>query len=212
MLGISNGLGFRLLDFHYLLKYKSAYETRFGKDAALILHTIFGDRMKSEKAAKQSMKHGLTFTVKDNPWIPMDNIYLSPAFGYIRVEGLGDNIKGAIDFLNGQMLNFKPTKKEFEKALVKVSRGGMMGRHGNSAKKKYVSVRDSILYDKPAFGTPNEDITYEDLLNFAEVYFARRRPAPLGLDAQGAEGIHARASRKTCRGAQARQLRRQDRR
>jgi len=164
--------GSNLLAVHYLLKYKSAYEARFGKDAALILHTIFGDRMKSEKAAKQSMKYGLTFTVKDNPWIPMDNIYLSPAFGYIRVEGLGDNIKGAIDFLNGQMLNFKPTKKEFEKALAKVSRGGMMGRHGNSAKKKYVSVRDSILYDKPAFGTPNEDITYEDLLNFAEVYFA----------------------------------------
>ncbi|NOX18108.1 MAG: insulinase family protein [Chlorobi bacterium] len=163
--------GSDLLAIHYLLKYKSAYESEFGKDAALILHSAFGDRMKSDKVAKKSMKFGFTFTVKDNPWIPMDNIYLSPAFGYIRAEGLGDDIEGAIKFLNEQMLDFKPTKEEFEKALGEVNHGGMMGRHGNAAKKKYVSVRDSLLYEKPEFGKPEKEITYENLLKFAKIYF-----------------------------------------
>ncbi len=163
--------GSDLLAVHYLLKYKSAYEAKFGKDAALILHSAFGDRMKSEKVANESMKFGLNFTVKDNPWIPMDNIYLDPAFGYIRVEGLGDDIEGAIKFLNAQMLNFKPTKEEFQTALGAVKHGGMMGRRGNPAKKKFVSIRDSILYEEPDFGSAKEEITYEDLLKFAEIYF-----------------------------------------
>ena len=77
--------------------------------------------MKSTENKKESSKYGLTFTVKDNPYIPMDNIYLSPAFGYIRVEGLADDVAGVIKYLNAQMLNFIPTESEYDKAVKKIT-------------------------------------------------------------------------------------------
>ncbi|MCP5064724.1 MAG: insulinase family protein, partial [Ignavibacteriae bacterium] len=116
-----------LLAVHYLLKHKSSYESKFGKDAAKKWHTLFGKRMKSPEVQKQIAKYGFNFTVNDNPFIPMDNIYLDPSFGCIRVEGLADDLQEAIQFLNQQMLSFAPTKEEFEKSKSSGMPGGMMG-------------------------------------------------------------------------------------
>ncbi len=77
--------------------------------------------MKSPENKKESINYGLTFTVNDNPYIPMDNIYLSPAFGYIRVEGLADDVAGATDYLNNQMMNFIPTKLNLIMQLKKLT-------------------------------------------------------------------------------------------
>ena len=65
----------------------------------------------------EPLGNGFTFTVNDNPMIPMDDIYLHPDFGYIRVEGLADDLPGAIKFLNTQMKDFIPTEDEFKKAV-----------------------------------------------------------------------------------------------
>ena len=66
----------------------------------------------------------------------MDNIYLSPAFGYIRVEGLADDVAGATDYLNNQMMNFIPTQAEFDNA-VKKTHGVKMMKRENKAKKVF---------------------------------------------------------------------------
>ncbi len=160
-----------LLAIHYLIKYKSAYESKYGKDAAKIWHEAFGNRMKSPEVQKKSMKYGFSFTVNDNPWIPMDDIYLDPSFGYIRVEALGDDIAGAIDFLNKQMLNFVPTEKEFEKAKSSFM-PMMMSRHGNSAKTIFNNKLDSVLYKAPKYPENKNKITYENILKFGKYYFA----------------------------------------
>ncbi len=161
--------GSDLLAIHYLLKNKALYETEFGKDAAKIWHDAFGKRMENPEIQKISAKYGFTFTVNDNPFIPMDNVYLSPEFGYIRAEGLADNISAAVDFLNGQMLSFVPTREEFEHASGKSKMPSMMG-HGNMANKIFESKLESVLYEEEKF-SPEKELTYESLIEFGKVYF-----------------------------------------
>ena len=162
--------GSELLAIHYLFKYKSAHEVEFGKEAAKYLHDCFGQRMKSTEKLAQSQKFGLKFTVNDNPWIPMDNIYLHPDFGYIRVEGLANDLPGAMAFLNAEMNNFLPTAEEFKIARGKFSQSMMHGGK-DKAKDLFDDQVESHLYG--ASVKENEKVlSYESLVKFAEAYFA----------------------------------------
>ncbi|MCF7806933.1 MAG: insulinase family protein [Candidatus Marinimicrobia bacterium] len=159
-----------LLAIHYLFKYKAAFEAEHGKSAAKILHDCFGQRMKTPEKEALSQQYGLKFTVNDNPWIPMDNIYLHPDFGYIRVEGLANDLKGAIAFLNSEMNGFIPTEDEFIKAQAKFSRGMMHGAK-DKANELFVSLKDSVLYG-PEQETKQKTLDYAGLVSFAAQYFA----------------------------------------
>jgi predicted Zn-dependent peptidase len=159
-----------LLAIHYMIKNKAAYEEKYGKNASQIWHDIFGERMNSPENQKESARYGLTYTVNDNPFIPMDNIYLSPAFGYIRVEGLADNIGGVINYLNNQMLNFIPTQEEYDKSAKKFMGIGMMS-HANAAKDKFDDLYQNIIYEPEKYKTGNETVTFENLLKFGSEYF-----------------------------------------
>jgi len=167
---VKQNSGSELLAVHYLFKNKSAYEEKFGKDAATIWHDAFGQRMKSPENKKESSKYGLTFTVNDNPYIPMDNIYLSPAFGYIRVEGLADDVAGTINYLNTQMLNFVPTETEYAKTVKKL-RGIMMMKKENKAKQVFENAYKNIIYELEKYSSTGEQVTYENLLAFGKEYF-----------------------------------------
>ncbi|MFQ6614923.1 MAG: M16 family metallopeptidase, partial [Fidelibacterota bacterium] len=61
-----------LVAVHALFKHKARLEREFGKDASRVLHECFGQRMKSPEVRKQIAPFGLSFTVNDNPYIPMD--------------------------------------------------------------------------------------------------------------------------------------------
>jgi len=159
-----------LLAIHYMIKNKGAYEEKYGKDAAFIWHDTFGQRMKSPENKKESINYGLTFSVNDNPYIPMDNIYLSPAFGYIRVEGLADDIAGVTDYLNNQMINFIPTQTEFDNA-VKKTHGVKMMKKENKAKQVFEDAYKSIIYEPEQYVSTGDQVTYEKLLEFGREYF-----------------------------------------
>ncbi len=161
--------GSELLAIHYLFKYKAGYEALYGKDAAKYLHDCFGQRMQSTEKLAESQKFGLKFTVNDNPWIPMDNIYLHPDFGYIRVEGLANDVAGTIQFLNTEMNGFVPTAEEFKIAQGKFSQSMMHGGK-DKAKNLFDSLVDSTLYGA-SVKENNKTLTYESLLKFASVYF-----------------------------------------
>ncbi len=162
--------GSELLAIHYLFKYKAAYEAEFGKDAAKYLHDCFGQRMKSNEKLAESQKFGLKFTVNDNPWIPMDNIYLHPDFGYIRVEGLANDLPGTIAFLNSEMNGFVPTAEEFKIAQGKFSQAMMHGGK-DKAKELFTALVDSSLYGSTSKENA-KTLSYESLVKFAAVYFA----------------------------------------
>jgi len=161
-----------LLAVHYLVKHKSFYESKYGKDAAKILHDCLGQRLKSEKNQKISSSFGLTFTVNDNPYFPMDNIYLHPDFGYIRIEGLADDLTGVVKYLNSEIKDFVPTKTEFKKAIGKSKRSASMGMMGGSKTKKiFDETYKSLLYEPALYDEGSSEMTYEDLLAFAKEYF-----------------------------------------
>jgi len=163
-------LGNPLLAIHYLIKNKSLLENKFGANAAKIWHDTFGKRMELPDIQKINSQFGFTFTVNDNPFIPMDNIYLSPEFGYIRVEGLADDVESAVKFLNKQMLKFIPTREEFEKAKGNLTHTSFAG-HSNKSKILFESKLNSIIYEEKASSYNKNELTYDSFIEFGKEYF-----------------------------------------
>jgi predicted Zn-dependent peptidase len=160
-----------LLAIHYLIKHKAFYESKYGKDAAKILHDCIEQRMESDANQKMSNQYGLTFVFNDNPFIPMDNIYLDPDFGYIRVEGLAEDLQGAVGYLNNQFKNFMPTQDEFNKAVEKFQNSGMMGMGGDKAKKLFDKTFESLVYEPEPPSENQPELTYDNLVAFSKEYF-----------------------------------------
>ena len=159
-----------LLAIHYLFKHKNKFEEKYGKDAAKIWHDLFGKKMKSVEVQKYIADFGLTFTVNDNPYFPMDDIYLSPLFGYIRVEGLASNSQNVIEFLNKQMLNFKPSRQAFETELKKSSTN-QSHIQKNKSKALFNKHYTKILFGENENNISNTKLTYENFIDFGERYF-----------------------------------------
>ncbi len=158
-----------LLAIHYMIKYKYDYESKYRNDVAKKWHDAFGKRLKSAKNQKKSAAYGLSFTVNDIPFIPMDDIYLSPTFGYIRVQGLADDIEGAIKYLNEEMLNFVPTEEEFNK----VNKGGMHSMMGGKDKSKemFKEAYASLVMEPVVQTMDVKILDYEKFLEFGKEYF-----------------------------------------
>ena len=161
----------KLLAVHYLVKRKAAYELKYGKDASKVLHECLNDRLKSDANQKAGGRFGFSFTVNDNPFIPMDDIYLHPDFGYIRVEGLADDVPGAITYLNGQFRGFVPTEEEFKRAIEKLKGNEAIMMGGDKSRKLFDALRDSVLYERNPYAGGTTPLTYQNLVGFAKEYF-----------------------------------------
>ncbi len=162
----------KLLAVHYLIGHKAYLESEYGKDAAKILHDCFGERMKSEHNNQISSKFGLSMTVNDNVFIPMDDIYLNPDFGYIRVEALNDDIAAVIHYLNNELKNFIPSETEYQNAISKFSRPNpmIMGRK-DPAEELFKEEYKNNIYEVSPYVNNEEYPSYEKLLQFNSVYF-----------------------------------------
>lgn len=164
-----------LLAMHYLVTHKAFFESQYGKDAARILHHCLSQRLDSDDMQAQSRRFGLTCTFNDNPMIPMDDIYLHPDYAYLRVEGLAEDLPGAIDFFNTQLLGFEPTEKEFETAVRSLQRVespmGPMGMGGDGSGEAFDRVIKAQLLEPPPFPEPQDPVTYENLLAFSRRFF-----------------------------------------
>ena len=160
-----------LLAIHYLVKHKAVYESKYGKDAAKILHDCLDQRFKAPDNQKVSSKYGFTYTVNDNPMIPMDDIYLHPDFGYVRVEGLADDLTGAINYLNGVFTDFAPTEAEFKKSVEKFKGMGMMMMGGDKPKKVFDADYKALVYEPNTLTQNQPELTYQNMLSFAKEYF-----------------------------------------
>lgn len=160
-----------LLAIHYLVKHKAVYEAKYGKDASKILHDCLDQRLKSPENQKVSSQFGFTFTVNDNPMIPMDDIYLHPDFGYIRVEGLADDLPGATNYINGVLKDFVPAEAEFKKSIEKFKGMGMMMMGGDKPKKVFDTEYKALVYEPSPYTQNQPALTYESLLTFTKEYF-----------------------------------------
>jgi predicted Zn-dependent peptidase len=160
-----------LLAIHYLVKHKAVFETTYGKDASKILHDCLDQRLKSDANAKSSSRFGFSFTVNDNPFIPMDDIYLHPDFGYIRVEGIADDLPGAVKFINAQIKGFVPTEEEYKKAVDKYKDIAMMSMGGDKANKLFEKEYKAIVFEPNPLAKVTTELTYPSLVSFAKEYF-----------------------------------------
>ncbi|MCX6175738.1 MAG: insulinase family protein [Ignavibacteriales bacterium] len=160
-----------LLAIHYLVKHKAAYELKYGKDASKILHDCLGERLRSEANQKLSSQFGFTFTVNDNPFIPMDDIYLHPDFGYVRAEGLADNLPAAVIYINNQIKNFVPTEDEFKKSVEKFKGMTMMSMGGDKSKKLFDTEYKTLIYEPSQYSQIQTALTYDNMLAFTKEYF-----------------------------------------
>ena len=160
-----------LLAIHYLIKHKAYYEAKYGKDAAKILHDCLGQRLESDDNQKTGNHYGFTYVFNDNPFIPMDNIYLNPDFGYIRAEGLAEDMPGAIGYLNSRFLNFIPTEEEFNKAVEKFQTHEMMGMGRDKAKLLFDKTYESLVYEPSPSSEGRPELTYDNLVAFTKEYF-----------------------------------------
>ena len=159
-----------LLAIHYMFKYKFEYESKYRNEVAKKWHDAFGNRMKSAANQKKSSKYGLSFVVNDISFIPMDDIYLSPTFGYIRVEGLADDIEGVIKYLNEEMLNFIPTEEEFNK-INKSGMSSMMMGGKDKSKEMYKEAYESLVLEPVIETRDIKILDYGKFLSFGKEYF-----------------------------------------
>jgi predicted Zn-dependent peptidase len=159
-----------LLAIHYLVKHKAVYEAKYGKDASKILHDAIEQRLTSDELKKASNKFGFTYTVNDNPFISMDDIYLHPDFGYIRVEGLADDVSGAIKFLNSQLKDFTPTEAEFNKAVEKYRGIEFALAGGDKGRKLFETTYKSVVYEPNPYALHPPVLTYDGLVAFTKEY------------------------------------------
>ena len=180
-----------LLAIHYLMKHKAVYESKYGMDAARVLHECFDQRLKSEENRKRSNQFGLTFVVNDNPFIPMDDIYLHSDFGYIRVEGLADDLPGVINYLNSQMKNFVPTEDEFKKAVEKFKNIETMLMGGDKARKLFDETYKSVVYEPNPYSDTQVVLTYDNLVAFAKEYFQPTNMIICVVSPGSPERVHA---------------------
>lgn len=170
---VKQNAGSKLLAIHYLIGRKASLESEYGKDAAKILHDCFGERMKSDRNSKISSKFGLAITVNDNPFIPMDDIYLNPDFGYIRVEALNDDIFAVVNYLNTELLNFIPGETEYQNAVNKFGKPSpmMMGRK-DPAEELFKDIYKELIYEESQYLKNKDYPSYEQLLEFRNAYFS----------------------------------------
>ena len=160
-----------LLAIHYLVKHKAPYENTYGKDASKILHDCLDQRLKSDANQAIGSQYGFSFTVNDNPAIPMDDIYLHPDFGYIRVEGLAEDLSGAVKYINSQIKDFVPTESEYQKAAEKFKNMTGMSMGGNKAKKLFDDAYKLNVFNPDSFSHNQKELTYTSLVAFTKEYF-----------------------------------------
>lgn len=186
-----------LLAVHYLIKHKASLEAKYGKDAAKVLHDAFEQSLTTDEAKKIANNYGFIYTVNDNPFIPMDDIYLHPDFGYIRVEGLADDVTGAVAFLNKQFNEFVPTKEQFAKSVKKFKGIEAQLDNGDKGRKLFEDEYKSRVYAANRNTGDQPALTYENLLKFAVEYFNPANfvisvvsPAPVDSIQAAFAGLH----------------------
>ncbi len=160
-----------LVAVHLLFKNKVSLEERFGLNSSKIIHYCFEKRLKSQKNIKKSSKFGLSFKLNDNPYFPMDDIYMNPDFGYMRFEALAENYKDVVKFIMENAKNYVPGKDEFDYALKKISRSHMMKMGSvSSAKNRFSEILDKTLYTSLPRIQKKPDLN--NLKEFGEIYMA----------------------------------------
>jgi zinc protease len=158
-----------LLAIHLLIGNKFGLEQKYGTGAAAVWHRAFKDHFESVLNEENNSQFGVVLTANDNPFIPMDDIYMHPDFAYIRVEGLQQYRREIIALLSGEILNFRLTEDAFNKAN-KGSAMAAMRRREDKAQTTFQKVRSEIVWQQSE--REYSKLDYASCLAFGKSYFS----------------------------------------
>lgn len=118
---------------------------------------------------------GLSLQFVDNPYIPMDDMYLSPRYSFIKAEGLDENWRQNLQIIADVLANPQLTDEalgEAKKSLAQVL--GM--KSGSTRSRARLAMYNALFGDhplaKPIEGAMPEvmRVSVEDLQEFAGIY------------------------------------------
>ncbi len=120
---------------------------------------------------------GLSLQFVDNPYIPMDDMYLSPRYSFIKAEGLDENWRENLELIADVLADPKLTDEALAEA--KKSLGQVLGMKSASTRQRArIAMYRALFGDhplaKPVEGAMPEmmRVTVEDLQEFARAYCA----------------------------------------
>ena len=127
--------------------------------------------------SRQTAGLGLSLEFTDNPYIPMDDMYLSPRYSFIKAEGLDESWRKNLELLAALLAEPKLTEEALAEArrdLLQVL--GM--KSGNTLQKAREALAESLLgghpLARPVQGVAQEvaSARLDDLRTFAATYGA----------------------------------------
>ncbi len=160
----------QLIAVHFLVKHKAWFEDQYGEGLGYILHQCLKKRLTSPEANEAAAQFGLHYKFNDNPYLPMDDIYLNPDFSYIRVEALKDDPGGLLQFLLPQIVGFIPTQEEFQQAHYEYRQVFRQEHSRNSSKRLFRSLIDSVLFREPQ-RAPHPKTNWQKVKAASSAYF-----------------------------------------
>jgi len=177
----------RVFAAHALIRNRSAAEPAGKEGIAELLHRLAGEGTRAHPGARLADRLraiGGSLKVADDPYIPYDDIYLSPEYSYIRLEALDEFAEEAIGLL-GEILSEPDLPSDADDRRFVSAREALAAR----AAQADASPRDRSRlllaaglwgeghpFAKPIFGTEASvrSITPADLEAFRRVYFSPR--------------------------------------
>jgi predicted Zn-dependent peptidase len=102
----------------------------------------------SEVLAKELRSIGAEVTVVDNPMIPYDDIYTTPAYSFVRFQTISSFQEKALSLLSDMIRN--PSFEESEIALVREELQGVIAQAGRSSEQEgRAALREAMFPNHP---------------------------------------------------------------
>lgn len=172
--------GSSVFAMNVLSKGRSAFEApeKAGISEFLSRMLLRGTTTRSSEAfARELRSIGAEVTVVDNPWIPYDDFYTTPAFSFVRFQTIGTFHEKAISLLADMIRN--PSFEQSEIDLVREELSALIAQAGRDCGKEGRALLMETMFGRHPFsrrilgsGESVSSITRDDLLAHHSVLYS----------------------------------------
>ncbi|MCK4223673.1 MAG: insulinase family protein [candidate division Zixibacteria bacterium] len=170
----------KVLGINILGKNRSAMEPEGKTGIADFVNRMLlkGTKTRSaEKVSEDLSSIGAEITLVDNPWIPMDDVYTTHSYTFIKFQAIDEFANKGIELLSDMVKNPTFPEEEIEKTRKEMMM--LLGRQKGSTRQTvrelfYATLFEDHPYSKPIMGSPRTigTITREDLVSFHQKFYS----------------------------------------
>ncbi|MCK4404696.1 MAG: insulinase family protein [candidate division Zixibacteria bacterium] len=131
----------------------------------------------AEKISEDLSSIGVEITLVDNPWIPMDDVYTTHSYTFIKFQAIDEFAEFGIELLSDIVKNPVFPEEEIEKVRKEMMM--LLGRQKGSTRQTvrdlfYATLFEDHPYEKTIMGTPRTigSITHDDLVSFHQKFYS----------------------------------------